>query len=84
MTCGGEREKAFSRVGRFSRAGARVFVYLSSFISQILDLLYGMVYIFIFHCVKVQTDNITEKSKKPQLSSLNFFRKDALIINLRR
>ena len=36
---------------------ARRFVYLSSFISQILDVLYWMVCIFIFHCVTVQTEN---------------------------
>ena len=36
---------------------ARVFVYLSFFISQILVLLYWMVCIFIFHCVTVQAEN---------------------------
>ena len=36
---------------------ARVFVYLSFFISQILVLLYWMVCIFIFHCMTVQAKN---------------------------
>ena len=33
------------------------FIYQSFFISQILDLIYGMVTIFIFDCVTVQTCN---------------------------
>ena len=40
---------------------ARVFVYLSFFISQILVLLYWMVCIFIFHCVTVQAENTNAK-----------------------
>ena len=36
---------------------ARVFVYLSFFISQILVLLYWTVSIFIFHCVTVEAEN---------------------------
>ena len=40
---------------------ARVFVYLSFFISQILVLLYWMVCIFIFHCVTVQAENKCHK-----------------------
>ena len=54
--------KPFFRISRIWNIAqtwflARLFVYLSSFISQILDLLYWMVCIFIFHCVTVQTEN---------------------------
>ena len=48
-----------SRVRNISQTWflARVFVYLSFFIPQILVLLYWMVCIFIFHCVTVQAEN---------------------------
>ena len=54
--------KPFFRISRIWNIAqtwflARLFVYLSSFISQIPDVLYWMVCIFIFHCVTVQTEN---------------------------
>ena len=50
---------SISRIWNISQTWflARVFVYLSFFISQILILLYWMVCIFIFHCVTVQAEN---------------------------
>ena len=55
--------KTFFRIFRFRNIIAqtwflsRLFVYSSSFISQILDFLYWMVCIFIFHGVTVKTEN---------------------------
>ena len=54
--------KPFFPISRISNISqtlffARVFVYLSFFVFQILVLLYWMVCIFIFHCVTVQAEN---------------------------
>ena len=55
--------KTFFKISRISNIAQtwllarRLFVYLSSFISQILDFLYWKVCILIFHCVTVETEN---------------------------
>ena len=55
--------KTFSRISRIRNMAqtwflARVLMYLSSFISRLLDFQYWMICIFIFDSVEVETENI--------------------------